>query len=430
MVFFKFMIDLCFFRNNKSFILNNLMKRGFVFDYDKFSNLDFIIKTLKTDIYRVQREHNFLSFLLKMFIHESEIFKILLLKNRYLKDFLFYKNNELKKFNDDFLSFLSNIPNLLDNSVPIGFNSSDNVEVRVFVNSKNNIPFFNNKLFKDFEFNIDYIDFDVAAKISGSGFVVLKNVLAELYRAVGNYMVDRHIFLSGYKEIYSPLLVTDRSMFFSGHFPKFKEDQFNVSGTDLWLIPTGEVVLVNLISNFCVSYKSLPLKFVSKTSCFRKEKGSYGYLVKGMIRQHQFDKVELVHIVEPNMSKESLDELVFNAEVILQELDLSYRVLSLCSGDIGFTSEKTYDLEVWLPKRKIYLEVSSCSNTGTFQSRRMNARVNYINHFEYPHILNGSGLAIGRVVLAIIENYSDSFGQISIPDVLVKYMNGKRYINF
>lgn len=422
------MIDLFFFRNNKDFVIKNLKNRGFNFDYDKFCDLDNNIKLLKTDIYLAQREHKLMSF----FLIESK-------NNALFLKFLFFKIDMLKKkiannkvildsFCINFDEFVRNIPNLLCKSVPIGRSAYDNIEVRVFSNSKNNIRVFNNVLFKDFETNKNYLDFDLSSKISGAGFVILRKALAELHRALGNYMLDKHIFC-GYEEIYSPLLVNSNAMYYSGHFPKFKDDQFNITDSNLWLIPTGEVVLVNLFSNMCIK-STLPIKLVSKTSCFRKEKGNYGYSVKGMIRQHQFDKVELVHIVDPSMSYESLNELVFNAESILQELDLSYRVLSLCSADTGFSSSKTYDLEVWMPKRKIYLEVSSCSNTESFQARRMNTKVQLNNIIDFPHILNGSGLALGRIILAIIENYSDSFGNIIIPDVLIKYMNGKKCINF
>ncbi len=256
----------------------------------------------------------------------------------------------------------------------------------------------------------------------------MKNEIALLHRAIGNYMLDLHVFKHKYTEIYSPLIVNENSMINTGHFPKFYNDQFNINNTNLWLIPTAEVTLSNIIINKKIKKSELPLKFVSKTSCFRKEKGNYGYKIKGLIRQHQFDKVELVQIAAPDKSFLSLEEITFHAETILKNLNLPYRILSLCSGDIGFSSSKTYDIEVWLPKRKMYMEISSCSNTKSFQSKRMNARIIYNNKYEYPHILNGSGLAIGRTLLAIIENYSIENGDILIPNVLSKYMNGKKII--
>jgi seryl-tRNA synthetase len=421
------MINFNVLKYNKDFVIKNFAKRGFDFDYNLFLNYYHKIRVLRTEIYLLQREHNFMSYLVSNFKDYFLFFSFLIIKIKKLKNIIFDKSTKLKVLDDDFKLFLSNIPNLLHNSVPIGKSALDNLEVRTFLNDNS---LFNKDLFKDFESNKSFLDFDLASNISGSGFVILKNDLAELHRAIGNYMLDKHIFVHGYKEIYSPVIVNGKSMYCSGHFPKFQDDQFNISDSDLWLIPTGEVVLTNLVCNSYVNYYDLPLKFVSKTLCFRKEKGNYGYLVKGIIRQHQFDKVELVQVVAANKSYDSLDELVFHAESILQDLNLSYRVLSLCSSDLGFTSSKTYDLEVWMPKRKIYLEVSSCSNTETFQSRRLNVKFMFKNKNFLPHVLNGSGLAIGRILLAIIENHADSFGNIIIPPVLIKYMNGKKKISY
>lgn len=425
-----FMIDLYFFRNNRDYVVNNLSKRGYKLDYDAFFRLDESIKIVKANIYLLNREHNYISFFFRKLGNNSFLFNFLKCKAKFLKQVIAKKTDMLKYLSDEFFDFLSLVPNLLHKSVQYGRDVSDNLELRTFINSKNSSDVFVFDLFKDFEVNKLFLDFDVSAKISGAGFVVLKGSLAELHRAIGNYMVDRHVLNAGYMEVYSPILVNDKSMYYSGHFPKFRDDQFSVSDSNLWLIPTAEVVLTNIVSNSILDFSKLPLKFVSKTLCFRKEKGNYGYLVKGMIRQHQFDKVELVHVVDDTTSYESLEELVFNAESVLQELDLSYRVLALCSSDIGFTAAKTYDIEVWMPKRKIYLEVSSCSNTETFQSIRMNCKIRINDKIKYPHILNGSGLAIGRILLAIIENYSDSFGNVYVPDVLLKYMNGKKIIKF
>lgn len=421
------MIDFNFLKNNINYVSNNFSKRNFNFNYDEFFDYYNRLRILRTEIYLLQREHNFMSNLAYSYKDYFNFFNFLILKIKKLKKIISNKNLNLKKLSEEFNIFLSNIPNLLHDSVPIGKSSCDNLEIRNFY--INNILFEPN-LLNDFESNKKFLDFDSASSMSGSGFVILKDSLAELHRALGNYMLDKHILSHGYKEIYSPVMVKSNSMYFSGHFPKFREDQFNILGTDLWLIPTAEVVLTNLVSNSYINYLDLPLKFVSKTLCFRKEKGNYGYLVKGIIRQHQFDKVELVQVVDKKNSYDSLEELVFHAESVLRDLNLPYRVLSLCSGDIGFTSSKTYDLEVWMPKRKIYLEVSSCSNTESFQSRRMNAKVFFKNKISFPHILNGSGLAIGRILLAIIENYSDSFGNINIPPVLIKYMNGKKNISY
>lgn len=421
------MIDFNFLKYNKNFVVKNFYKRGFNFDYKLFFNYYFKIRNLRTEIYLLQREHNFMSHLAHFYKNYFLFFNFLVLKIKNLKNIIFNKSVNLKVLDSDFNSFLANIPNLLHSSVNIGKSSLDNLEIRTFVNVNSS---FSSDLFKDFEANNTFLDFDLASDMSGSGFIILKSDVAELHRAIGNYMLDKHIYFHGYKEIYSPVMVNSNAMYCSGHFPKFRDDQFNINDSDLWLIPTAEVVLTNLVNNSYINYGDLPLKFVSKTLCFRKEKGNYGYLVKGIIRQHQFDKVELVHVVDPKKSYDALEELVFHAESILQDFNLPYRVLSLCSGDIGFTSSKTYDLEVWMPKRKIYLEVSSCSNTETFQSRRLNTKFSLKNQLFFPHILNGSGLAIGRILLAILENYSDSFGNIIIPPVLIKYMNGKKFINY
>lgn len=424
------MININFFKNNKNAFSTFLSKRNFTFDYDYYINLNNKIRNLKTSLYLLKREYNLLSNLYLFFKSDNFLFNFFVNKTSFLKKCIINIELDLKSLLEKEKNLISSIPNVLNTSVPLGNDSRDNLEVRVFNNSLNMVKNFSSYLLNDFELNKHFIDFDLSSKISGSGFVILKDSLCELHRAIGNYMLDKHILYNGYEEIYSPVLVKYNTMYNSGHFPKFLDDQFSISDSDLWLIPTAEVVLTNLIANSILNYDKIPLKFVSKTLCFRKEKGSYGYLVKGIIRQHQFDKVELVQVVDPSNSYNSLEELVYNAEGILQDFDLPYRVLLLCSGDTGFTSSKTYDLEVWLPKRKIYLEVSSCSNTEDFQSRRMNAKMQKNKDIIYPHVLNGSGLAIGRILLAIIENYSDSDGNINIPKVLIKYMNGKDKLFF
>ncbi len=420
------MLDKNYLRLSKD-ISFNFEFRGFHFNYLFFEKLDIKIRLLKTRIYRLQYKHNTLSSIVKIlkkndfsilyFLNEISFLKLIIIN---IKNKLFYLE---KIFND----FLLKVPNILHKSVCYGLSDLDNVEIKVFLSETFNI----NSIFNDFESNKNYIDFEMSSKISGSGFVILKSYLAQLYRALGNYMLDLHIFEHGYKEIYSPLIVKEESMFNSGHFPKFLKEQFSITDADMWLIPTAEVVLTNLVSNSHLDLQNLPLKFVSKTACFRKERGSYGSRVRGLIRQHQFDKVELVNVVLPSNSYIYLEELVYHAEKILQNLFLPYRVISLCSSDVGFTSAKTYDIEAWFPKRKMYVEVSSCSNTETFQSLRMKSKIFDKNKFFcYPHMLNGSGLAIGRVLLCLIENYSEVNGDLIVPDVLVKYMNGIDRISF
>lgn len=417
-----------FFRQNKDSIKENLKKRNFYCDINNFQNLDFEIKKNKKINYKIQYKHNLISSLIEKFKKYSIKFNYLIFETINLKK----KINEIKKkINEkecELEDFLSLIPNIINTKVPIGKNENDNLEIRIFKGR----GLQNNKFINDLEGSSCYIDFDCSAKLSGSGFVILKKEIAELHRAVGNYMIDFHINENGYEEIYSPLMVNSKTMFCTGHLPKFKEDLFNISEMNLWLIPTSEVVLSNIISTINSNEIKLPLNYVSKTPCFRKEKGNYGSKVKGLIRQHQFEKIELVKITNPENSYEALEELVFHAEKILQNLNIPYRIIMLCSGDLGFTSSKTYDIEAWLPKRKKYMEVSSCSNTENFQSTRMKKKIkNKISkEYFFPHILNGSGLAVGRVLLSIIENYSDEYGNLSIPDTLISYMNGKKKINF
>ncbi|MCB1712007.1 MAG: serine--tRNA ligase [Candidatus Riesia sp.] len=426
------MINIEILRENKRKTDLNFIKRGCFFNHLFFYEFDSKIKYLKKKLYNLNRLSNIIATLIKVYrqfnlnysflLHEIAVIKV---SSVNIKKKLYYLE---VKFNN----FLLTLPNFLHNSVNYGLSVDDNLEIRSFRASKfASAKIIYDRYLNDPEFNKNYIDFELSSNISGSGFVILKNEIASLHRAVCNYMIDLHVHKHGYKEVISPLCVNEKSMYNTGHFPKFYNDQFGLSDTNLWLIPTAEVVLANIFSNSIIIEDELPIKLVSKTECFRKEKGSYGSKVKGLIRQHQFDKVELVSIVKPCESYTLLEELLSHAELVLQNLDLSYRVLSLCSFDTGFTSSKTYDLEVWFPKRKLYVEVASCSNTETFQAYRMGAKYRKLcSSLDYTHILNGSGLAVGRVLLAIIENNVDNDGNILIPDVLVKYMNGCRVIKY
>lgn len=422
------MINLEDIRNKGFFVYNNLKKRNFELNVFEFYNLDNDIKMTKKNMYNMQYRKNLFTLLIQSFKSNLIKYSYLISEIFIFKNFISVYDAILKDLEKKLENFLLFIPNVLHKSVPLGQNSKDNIEIRNFNSFKNYDEFF---LF-DLESNKNYIDFGLSAEISGSGFVILKKEIAQLYRSLGNYMIDLHVIEHGYEEIHSPLMINENSLKSTGHLPKFSNDLFKILDFDLWLIPTAEVILTNLMRNKKIFKNAMPLNYVSKTSCFRKEKGNYGCKVNGLIRQHQFDKVELVKIVEPASSYNYLEELTFHAEKILQNLNLSYRVISLCSGDIGFSASKTYDLEVWFPKRKMYVEVSSCSNTETFQSIRMKTKIKSDNSkfFCYPHVLNGSALAIGRVFLALIENYSDSLGNLIVPDVLIKYMNGQNLIKF
>ncbi len=320
------------------------------------------------------------------------------------------------------------IPNLPHHSVPVGHNEKDNVEVRRFGQPR--IFDFPPKDHIALGGALNAMDFDVAAKISGARFVVLKGRLAQLQRAIIQFMLDLHTTEHGYTEVYVPYLVNAESLKGTGQLPKFEEDLFalrHIEGrTDYYLIPTAEVPVTNLVRGEIIDAALLPLKYVAHTPCFRSEAGSYGKDTRGMIRQHQFEKVELVQLVTPQESYAALESLTANAEQVLQRLELPYRVVALCGADLGFSSAKTYDLEVWLPGQGCYREISSCSNFEDFQTRRMSARFRNpaTGKPELLHSLNGSGLAVGRTLVALLENYQESDGHIRIPTALQRYMGG------
>ena len=322
-------------------------------------------------------------------------------------------------------NLLSSIPNLPLDEVPVGKDENDNVEVT----KSGEIKDFKFKPLSHYELGekLNMLDFDLATKTTGSRFVFVKDKLAALERAISNFMINTHIQKNGYTEISPPLMATDETMFGTGQLPKFENDQFEIKFDDKndrkFLIPTAEVILTNMVKNQIIDKKKLPMRLVASTPCFRKEAGSYGKDTKGMIRQHQFYKVELVSIVENNQCMQELERMTECATKILDDLKLPYRKIILCTGDMGFGAEKTYDLEVWLPSENKYREISSCSSCGSFQARRMKARYkNKDNNIEFLGTLNGSGLAVGRTLIAILENYQLEDGSIIIPEVLKPYM--------
>ena len=323
-------------------------------------------------------------------------------------------------------SILSSIPNVAINDVPEGADESSNSVIEKKGSIKNFD--FNPKSHYELGENLNMLDFELATKTTGSRFVFVKKELALLERAISNFMLDTHTKINGYSEISPPLMATDNSMFGTGQLPKFENDQFEIkldSNTDKkYLIPTAEVILTNMVREKILNKNDLPLRFVASTPCFRKEAGSYGKDTKGMIRQHQFYKVELVSIVEQKNCLEELDRMTNCAMMILDKLELPYRKVLLCTGDMGFSAEKTFDLEIWIPSENKYREISSCSSCGSFQARRMMARYkNEKNITEFVGTLNGSGLAVGRTLIGIMENYQNSDGSITIPNVLRPYMN-------
>ena len=330
-----------------------------------------------------------------------------------------------KNVKDELDGILGSIPNLPLKDVPVGKDEESNKEV-----SKNgNIKDFNFKPKSHYELGekLSMLDFDLATKTTGSRFVFVKDKLASLERAISNFMIDSHTKMNGYTEISPPLMATDDTMFGTGQLPKFENDQFEIKFDDKndrkFLIPTAEVILTNMVKNQILNLNDLPMRLVASTPCFRKEAGSYGKDTKGMIRQHQFYKVELVSIVENNKCEEELERMTNCATKILDDLKLPYRKIILSTGDMGFSAEKTYDIEVWLPSEKKYREISSCSSCGMFQARRMKAKYkDHNNNNEFVGTLNGSGLAVGRTLIAILENYQTEDGSIIIPDVLRPYM--------
>jgi len=333
------------------------------------------------------------------------------------------KNQKIVK--DKLDKILSTIPNVPLKDVPIGKDENDNKEIV----KVGNIKEFSFKPKSHYEIGekLNMLDFELATKTTGSRFVFVKDKLASLERAISNFMIDTHTKNNGYTEISPPLIATDNTMFGTGQLPKFENDQFEIKFDDKndrkFLIPTAEVILTNMVKNQIVNISSLPMRLVASTPCFRKEAGSYGKDTKGMIRQHQFYKVELVSIVQNDKCLDELERMTNCATKILEDLKLPYRKVILSSGDMGFSAEKTYDIEVWLPSEKKYREISSCSSCGTFQAKRMKARYkNKDNNIEFVGTLNGSGLAVGRTLIAILENYQTEDGSIIIPDVLKPYM--------
>ena len=334
-------------------------------------------------------------------------------------------SKEQKIIKNELDNLLSSIPNLPLDEVPVGKDKNDNVEIT----NSGEIKDFKFKPLSHYELGekLNMLDFDLATKTTGSRFVFVKDKLAALERAISNFMIDTHIQKNGYTEISPPLMATDETMFGTGQLPKFENDQFEIKFDDKndrkFLIPTAEVILTNMVKNQIIDKKKLPMRLVASTPCFRKEAGSYGKDTKGMIRQHQFYKVELVSIVENNQCMQELERMTECATKILDDLKLPYRKIILCTGDMGFGAEKTYDLEVWLPSENKYREISSCSSCGSFQARRMKARYkNKDNNIEFVGTLNGSGLAVGRTLIAILENYQLEDGSIIIPEVLKPYM--------
>ncbi|CAM3933257.1 MULTISPECIES: serine--tRNA ligase [Pseudomonas] len=425
------MLDSKLLRGQLQEVADRLASRGFSLDVARIEALEERRKVVQTRTEQLQAERNARSKSIGQAKAKGEDIAPLMADVERMAGELASGKVELDGIQAELDGILLGIPNLPDESVPVGADEDHNVEVRRWGTPR------------AFDFEIkDHValgelsgglDFETAAKLSGARFALLRGPIARLHRALAQFMINLHTSEHGYEEAYTPYLVQAPALQGTGQLPKFEEDLFKISRdgeADFYLIPTAEVSLTNIVAGEILDAKQLPIKFVAHTPCFRSEAGASGRDTRGMIRQHQFDKVEMVQIVEPDKSMEALEGLTANAERVLQALELPYRVLALCTGDMGFSAVKTYDLEVWVPSQDKYREISSCSNCGDFQARRMQARWRNpeTGKPELVHTLNGSGLAVGRTLVAVLENYQQADGSIRVPEVLKPYMGGLEVI--
>lgn len=431
------MLDIQLLRKDLDAVVTRLADRGFVFPKDNFSQLEAERKQIQTRTEELQAQRNSLSKQVGMLKGKGEDASAVMAQVGGINDELKTSADKLEQIQTQLDAMLLTIPNLPHESVPVGKSEVDNVEVRKVGTPRN------------FEFAVkDHVDlgtplgldFDTGAKLSGARFTVMKGQIARLHRALAQFMLDTHTAEHGYTEHYTPYLVNAETLRGTGQLPKFEEDLFKIPGVagdesarSFYLIPTSEVTLTNTVRGDILAAESLPLRFTAHTPCFRSEAGSYGRDTRGMIRQHQFDKVEMVQIVEPSRSYEALEEMLGHAENILKKLGLPYRVITLCTGDMGFGATKTYDIEVWLPAQDTYREISSVSNCEAFQARRMQTRYRPQESGkakpELVHTLNGSGLAVGRTLVAVLENYQNADGSITVPEVLKPYMGQRNQLS-
>jgi len=420
------MLDIQLVRNDLDAVAARLATRGVTIDVAAFRALEEKRKHAQVRTQELQARLNATSTQIGVYKRRGEDTSTLMEGASAVGEEVKESEAELDCIQAQLTDMLLTIPNLPHESVPVGKSPEDNVEVRrVGEPRRFDFPV---KDHVDVGAGLGMLDFDAAAKISGARFTLMKGPLARLHRAIAQFMLDIHTGEHGYTEVYVPYLVNADSMRGTGQLPKFEEDLFAVpraDGSKFYLIPTAEVPVTNIVRDEILPAEKLPLKFVCHSPCFRSEAGSYGKDTRGMIRQHQFDKVELVQIVHPELSYQGLEELTTHAETILRRLELPFRTVALCTGDMGFAAAKTYDIEVWLPGQNAYREISSCSNFEAFQARRMQARFKgEKGKNEFVHTLNGSGLAVGRTLVAILENYQNRDGSITIPEALCPYMGG------
>ena len=422
------MIDPRLLRQNLDDVVNALAKRGYKMDTTRFNELEEKRRVLQISLQDLQNERNTSSKQIGIAKSKGEDVSAILASVATLGEKLAAAQAELDVVTDELNTMLLDMPNMPHSDVPVGKDEDDNVEIKRWGTPR------------EFSFEPkDHValgentgmDFEAAAKISGSRFVVLKSSMARLHRALAQFMIDTHTEEHGYTEVNVPVVVNQKSLYGTAQLPKFSEDLFRLEDErNFYLIPTAEVPLSNLAQDEILEDAEMPTQLVAHSNCFRSEAGSYGRDTRGMIRQHQFEKVELVHFTKPEDSFDALERLVTHAETILEKLELPYRRVVLCTGDMGFSATKTYDLEVWLPGQQKYREISSCSNCGDFQARRLKARYRNAETGkpELVHTLNGSGLAVGRTLVAVLENYQEEDGRVRIPEVLKPYMRGAEYL--
>ena len=424
-------------KENIKQVAEKLQVRGYVLDTAHYQKLEHARRVLQNETESIQAQRNSMSkqigFAKQAEVTNDEEVAQILASVAQLGEQLKIKQTELNVVQQNLTALFSEIPNIAHHSVPVGKDENDNVEVKLWGKPK------------AFDFEIkDHVDlgeglgdgfkgldFAAATRLSGARFVVMQGPLARLHRALAQFMLDLHVTEHGYTEVNVPLLVNAKTLFGTGQLPKFEADQFSTNDTlPYYLIPTAEVSLTNLVANRIIDAAQLPMQFIAHTPCFRREAGSYGRDTRGIIRQHQFEKVEMVHIVSPNNSYDTLDIMTQHAESVLQKLQLPYRIITLCTGDMGFCAAKTFDLEVWVPSQNQYREISSCSNVESFQARRMRARWRnpQTGKTEFVHTLNGSGVAVGRALVAVMENYQNADGSVEVPTVLQPYMGGAKRI--
>ena len=422
------MLGMRYIRENANKVREYLKNRNSDFDLDGFLKLDEERRTLLYEVETLKKERNESSTLIGKYKKEGKDTEKLMERMQEVSSKIKELDQKVAEIDEKQLEYSYTIPNKLHETTPIGTSEDDNVEIKKWGEPRKFS--FEPKSHDELGISLGILDFERGSKIGGSRFTVYKNAAAKLERALINFMLDTHTTEHGYEEMLTPQLVKREMMVGTGQLPKFADDAYKIENEEMYLIPTAEVTLTNYHNGEILAEEDLPKYYCGFTACFRKEAGSGGKDLKGLIRQHQFNKVEMVKLAHPKNSYEELEKMVENAEKILQKLELPYRVLSLCRGDIGFGSAKTYDLEVWVPSQDKYREISSCSNTEDFQARRamIKYREKETGKSYFVHTLNGSGLAVGRTLLAIMENYQQEDGSIKIPEVLVSYMGGMTVI--